>query len=74
MVCAFELAKAEGMRTMPVPTANQLNCKSTANPTSACKIRNAAACFTLTWPEGIGRERVRSTRPSMPSSASAGPS
>jgi len=27
----------------------------------ACRTRKASACLTLTWPAGIGRERVRST-------------
>ena len=39
----------------------RLNCSSTTSPISACAARNTAAAFTLTWPDGIGRERVRAT-------------
>src|ERR1700744_2616064 len=46
---------------MPVAIAKRLNCRSTTRPTSACATRKASACFTLTCPAGIGRERVRST-------------
>jgi hypothetical protein len=49
---------------IPVAMVKPLNCSSTRSPTSAWATRNAAAWVTLTWPEGIGRERVRSTRPS----------
>src|SRR5438874_952431 len=45
--------------------AKRLNCTSTKRPTSACSTRKTTAAVTLTCPEGIGRERVRSTRPSM---------
>ena len=46
---------------MPVITAKRLNCSSTASPIRACSTRNAKACDALTWPAGIGRDRVRST-------------
>ena len=46
---------------MPTMIAKQLNCTSTSSPTSACATRNTAAACTLTCPDGIGRERVRST-------------
>ena len=46
---------------MPSPTVKPLKLIKTAKPISACRIRNKAACATLTWPDGIGRERVRST-------------
>ncbi len=42
-----------------------LNCTSTSRPTRACATRNAIAALTLTCPDGIGRERVRSTLASM---------
>ncbi len=42
-------------------TAKRLNWSSTQSPTNACSTRNRSARFTLTWPAGIGRERVRST-------------
>ncbi len=46
---------------MPSAMVKPLNVISTAKPTSACNTRKTAAETTLTWPEGIGRERVRST-------------
>ena len=46
---------------MPVMIAKRLNCSSTASPISACSTRKTSACDTLTWPAGIGRDRVRST-------------
>ncbi len=46
---------------MPVQIVKALNCSSTARPTSACATRKPAAAWTLTCPDGIGRERVRST-------------
>ena len=47
---------------MPVAMAKRLNCSNTTSPTSACSTRNRTrACARLTWPDGIGRERVRST-------------
>ena len=45
-------------------TVKRLNWSSTSKPTSACASMKMVACATVTWPEGIGRERVRSTRPS----------
>jgi hypothetical protein len=45
--------------------AKRLNCTSTSSPTSACATRNTLAARTLTCPDGIGRERVRSTLASM---------
>ena len=46
---------------MPVQIVKPLNCNSTASPTSACATRKTPAACTLTCPDGIGRERVRST-------------
>ena len=46
---------------MPSAMVKPLNVISTAKPISACRTRNKAAWATLTWPDGIGRERVRST-------------
>ena len=45
-------------------TVKRLNWISTSKPTSACSSMKTVACATVTWPEGIGRERVRSTSPS----------
>ena len=50
---------------MPTPMAKRLNWQSTSSPTSACNTRNTKAAGTLTCPDGIGRDRVRSTRASM---------
>ena len=49
----------------PNTTVSQLNCSSTSKPTSAWATMNSVAFITLTCPEGIGRERVRSTLSSM---------
>ncbi|MGY4329748.1 hypothetical protein ACVWWG_004165 [Bradyrhizobium sp. LB7.2] len=38
-----------------------MNCSNTTSPISACATMKASACFALTWPDGSGRERVRST-------------
>jgi hypothetical protein len=46
---------------MPSNTVKRLNCSRIAKPTSACATRKIAAALTLTWPDGIGRERVRAT-------------
>ena len=46
---------------IPVMIAKRLNCSSTASPISACSTSHTRACGTLTWPAGIGRDRVRST-------------
>src|SRR5581483_7805891 len=46
---------------MPVQIAKRLNCSSTTRPIRAWTTRKTRPCVTLTWPDGIGRERVRST-------------
>ncbi len=45
--------------------ANGLNVTRIISPTSDSATMKAPACQTLTWPEGIGRERVRATSASM---------
>ena len=50
-------------------TVNQLNWRRTARPSRQSSTRKAKACATLTWPAGMGRSLVRSTRPSKLRSA-----
>src|SRR4026208_1988965 len=58
---------------MPGATVKRLNWIRTKKPTSAWATMNIVACATVTCPDGIGRERVRSTRPSRPRSTRAFP-
>ena len=46
---------------MPSRTVKRLNWTSTRKPSSDSATMNPLAAATLTWPEGIGRLRVRAT-------------
>ncbi len=56
--------KTTTSEAMPSPTVVLLNWIRIRKPSSSWAIRNSTACVGLIAPLGIGRVRVRATRPS----------